>query len=244
MIEGGGVPYWLAFVAGLLSFASACVLPIVPGYGVLIAGISLSEEGGRTGRWPSSTVRYALLFLLGFGLLFVLSAATATFAGDWIRARLSLFEAAGAVAIGLLGLALLGRSLSSTLAGRAGGRRWTAAAGVAALAGGAGFAAAWTPCIGPVLAEILLYGTFPETLVEGVILLTVYTAGLATPFLFIGVALGWLVDRFSVRAARSPRVQGGLGALLLVFSGLLLTGYFARVTAYLAGFGLLFEIGL
>jgi cytochrome c-type biogenesis protein len=238
LIEGGGVPAYLAYLAGVISFASACVFPIVPPYALIVGGFSLAA---REAPRPSGAARYAVLFMVGFVALFVVSGATASLLGSRVREALPAFEAAGAIAVGLVGLALLGiRSVTRSWPARS-RSLWPAVLAIAAVFAGAGFAAAWTPCIGPVLAEILLYGSFPETLVEGVVLLSLFSVGLATPFLAIALLVGWAVPRVP---AEKPLVGKLLALSLLICSALLLTGRFARVTAYLAAFGPLLDFGI
>lgn len=234
MIEGGGVPAYLAYLAGVISFASACVLPIVPAYLLIVAGAGVvPAEGSRR----AATVRYALLFLVGFAALFVATGATASNVGSRTREALPFFEVAGAIAVGIAGVALLAAPRTSIGTERG----LPPLLAVCVLFAGAGFAAAWTPCIGPVLAEILLYGSFSETLREGVLLLILFAAGLATPFL----ALGLFVAR-AIGGERmgSPLVLSLSGILLLAMGTTLLTGHFARVTAYLASFGTLIDFGI
>ncbi|MQA90648.1 MAG: hypothetical protein GEU90_10495 [Gemmatimonas sp.] len=244
MIEGGGVPVYLAFVAGIVSFASACVLPIVPAFSILVGGLTLVGRQRLTaGRGGWTAIRYSSLFILGFGGLFILMSATASEIGSRARDAVPAVEVIGAVTLGIVGLSL---AFSSRLRTRDGelGLGPHALLGTCAVGAGAGFAAAWTPCIGPVLAEILLYAAFPSTLAEGIGLLIVYSLGLAVPFLGIAFAVGWLMVRVPETGSVGSVLIRGVGAALVLFAGLLLTGRFAAFTAYLSGYGLAIELGL
>jgi cytochrome c-type biogenesis protein len=245
VIEGGGVPVYLAFLAGIVSFASACVLPIVPAFAIIIAGsVALDGETGRPRRPLRSALRFSTFFLLGFAAFFVLSGATAAAIGEWTRRMAPAAELLGAFAVGLFGLTLATSRIHRRTAAFGSTAAGQAALSAAALVGGVGFAAAWTPCIGPVLAEILLYGAFPSTLAEGLLLLGIYSSGLATPFLAIGAVVGWSVGRLSPTGGWATGARAALGMALVVFAGLLLTGEFSALTAYLSGFGFLLEFGL
>lgn len=160
--------------------------------------------------------------------------------------RLPLFESLGAVAIGLLGAYLIYAAVGRTSADPLGsnGRVLGAAVPFDALLAGAGFAAAWTPCIGPVLAEILMYAGLPGTAYHGGALLAIYTLGLLAPFLAVAAAAWWGVKRLSPEGRWRVRMAPATGAILLLIAGLLLTGRFALLTAYLSRFRPIVDLGL
>lgn len=223
----------VALMAGILSFLSPCVLPIVPSYLSFVTGMSLEEleEGADRAR----TLTYSLLFVSGFSIIFILLGASASFLGRFFLYYEEWLARIGGVVILVLGLHLTGifriaplfREKRVHVANRPVG--FLGAIGV-----GMAFGAGWTPCIGPVLAAILTFAGTRETLWEGVTLLTVYSAGLAVPFVL--TALG--VDRFlsfSKRFRRYlPAVQVASGVLLVVLGLLLVTGSFTRLTGWLA----------
>ena len=230
----------VAFAAGILSFLSPCVLPLVPSYASLITGMSLedltAQGGNATGR------RTALLlnggfFILGFSAVFIALGASATLLGSVFIRYSDWVGRIGGVLIMLLGLHVLGvlripgahREWRVRFAGRPAGFTGSGLAGVA-------FGAGWTPCIGPVLGAILTLAATRGSLPEGVALLGVYSAGLAVPFLATTLAL----DRFlsALRRFRRwlPWVTRLSGALLLVVGALLASGAFTLLASHLTRF--------
>jgi cytochrome c-type biogenesis protein len=236
----------LAFLAGLVSFLSPCVFPIVPSYVGFVTGLTLDElrDGGRSAARRQAAVHSAL-FVLGFSLLFVALGASATVLGGTLRRSLPLLQQVGGVVVVLFGLYLLGllrvpallRERRVHLASRPAGRVGSVLAGVA-------FGAGWTPCVGPVLASVLLYAGFEETMLRGMLLLGAYALGLGIPFFVAAVSLNWFL-------AGAPRVRRWIvpleraaGAMLVLVGVLLFTGEFARITAFLAQFTPAIEIGM
>jgi cytochrome c-type biogenesis protein len=235
----------VAFLAGLVSFLSPCVLPLVPSYVTFITGLTLDElttQGQQAARRRAAV--HAALFVLGFGLVFVALGATATALGATLRRSLPLLQQVGGVVIALFGLYLLGVLRPSMLMRE---RRVHLAAKPSGMAGtvlvGAAFGAGWTPCVGPVLASILLYSGTQSTMGEGMLLLVAYTLGLGIPFFVSAVGLNWYLA--SVKRIRRWLVplERVSGALLLVMGILLFTGRFTVISSYLAGFGQLIDVG-
>jgi cytochrome c-type biogenesis protein len=235
-----GVP--VAFVAGLLSFLSPCVLPLIPTYAVIVTGLSLSELESRSpatrARVRRATLINGLLFVAGFSLVFVALGASATLLGGLLYDHRLWIARIGGVILAVLGLHLLGlvhlpladRSVRLDLADRPAGYAGTLLIGVA-------FGAGWTPCVGPALASILTLAAAGQSVGQGIGLLAVYSLGMVVPFLLATVAL----DRFVVEARRVrrwlPRLQQASGVLVLLIAALLLTDsltrladLFARVT--------------
>lgn len=220
----------VAFSAGLLSFLSPCVLPLVPSYLTFITGLSLEEV--RTSR--RTALIHALLFVLGFSLIFIALGATASVLGRVLFvARVWIARAGGALII-LFGLYLLGvfnfRMLAQDrrvyLADKPIGYLGTVLVGLA-------FGAGWTPCIGPILGSILIYTSSTADLHRGLLLLTAYSAGLAVPFLIAALA----IDRFLAAFARwrgAMKWVNRVGGVLLIVVGLLLiTNYFTVLAGWL-----------
>jgi len=234
LVESGLSSWWapaLAFAAGVVSFASPCVLPLVPGFLSFVTGTRATEGTGRRPLVP------ILLFILGFTIVFTLLGA---FAGTFVRlVHDDWFQRVAGLVVALLGALMIGYAL------RRGSPRLYAErrpllerirpGTVGALPLGVAFAAGWTPCIGPVLGGILAIAASGGT-GKGVALLLTYSAGLGLPFLLIGLgvdrsmaAFGWLRRRYRAIAAVS-------GALLVVAGILLITGLFRQVTAQLSRF--------
>jgi len=220
----------VAFSAGLLSFLSPCVLPLVPSYVTFITGLSLEEV--RTSR--RTALIHAFLFVLGFSLIFIALGATASVLGRVLFvARVWIARIGGALII-LFGLYLLGvfnfRMLAQDrrvyLADKPIGYLGTVLVGLA-------FGAGWTPCIGPILGSILIYTSSTADLHRGLLLLTAYSAGLAVPFLIAALA----IDRFLAAFARwrgAMKWVNRVGGVLLIIVGLLLiTNYFTVLAGWL-----------
>ena len=217
---------WLvAFSAGLVSFLSPCVAPLVPGYLSYISGVSVQDLNGNR-QSPRKTVHIlasCLLFVAGFSLVFVLLGASASMFGDLLQEyRRPLNRAAGVVMV-LMGVFLIGlirvpqlyRERRFHLAGRSFGRGGTVLLGMA-------FAFGWTPCVGPILASILFYAGTAETAFRGALLLLIYSLGLGVPFVLTGLgfsramgALGWVKRHHGVINAVSGSLLVGVGLLFL-----------------------------
>lgn len=236
----------LAFLAGLASFLSPCVFPIVPSYVGFVTGMTIDElQEGNTGQVRRQTALHAALFVLGFTLVFLALGASATALGSVMRRSLPLLQQIGGIVIAAFGLYLLGalkipalmRERRVQLASRPAGKIGSVLVGIA-------FGAGWTPCVGPVLASVLLYASFEETLMQGMILLGAYALGLGIPFFLSAVALNW----FIAGSARLRRwlvpLERTAGAVMVVLGILLFTGRFATISAFLAQFSPAIEIGM
>jgi cytochrome c-type biogenesis protein len=222
----------LAFVAGLLSFLSPCVLPLIPSYVGFLTGLSLPEIERRRG----TAVTHAVWFVAGFSLIFVALGATASAFGVLLlRSQVWIGRIGGALVV-LFGLYLLGllrpaflvRDWRLDLAHKPAGYLGSAFVGVT-------FGAAWTPCIGPILGAILTLAAAQASVVHGIALLGVYALGLAIPFLLTALALerflGWF-QRFRPYLGWVDRIAG---VLLVLLGILLLTDRFTLLAGWLQG---------
>ncbi len=245
MTDLGTVPLGLAFLAGLVSFLSPCVFPIVPSYVGFVTGLTLDElRNGSGADARRQAAVHAALFVLGFSLVFVALGASATALGGVLRHSLPLLQQAGGVVIAAFGLYLLGvlrmgalmRERRVHLASKPAGKVGSVVVGIA-------FGAGWTPCVGPVLASVLLYAGFEETMLRGVLLLTMYALGLGIPFFASAVALNWfLAGSTGVRRWLVP-LERAAGAVMVLVGVLLFSGRFALISAFLAQFSPAFEVG-
>ena len=236
----------LAFAAGLVSFLSPCVFPIVPSYVGFITGRTINElRDGEQSRARRQAALHAALFVLGFSLVFVALGASATALGAVLRRWLPLLQQVGGVVIAAFGLYMLGvlkipalmRERRFQFATKPAGKFGSVLAGI-------GFGAGWTPCIGPVLASVLMYASFEETLLRGMVLLGAYALGLGIPFFLSAVALNWFIaGSAKVRRWLLP-LERVAGAMLVVFGVLLFTGHFAVITSFLAQFSPAIDVGL
>jgi cytochrome c-type biogenesis protein len=234
-MDVSGVGILAAFAAGVVSFLSPCVLPLVPAYISYIAGESLTELQGQAGRAArSAAIGLALLFVAGFSTVFILFGASATAAGDLLLSwRYELNIVAGIVVIafglimmGALRLTPLQRDLRFHL-NLPGGRP------VGAYVLGAAFAFGWTPCIGPVLASILAVAAVNSTVGGGILLLAVYSVGLGIPFVAAAAFTGAFL-RYSRGLGRvGRRIQIVAGAVLVLMGIAMLTGYLSDMAFWL-----------
>jgi len=240
------VSYPLAFLAGLVSFLSPCVLPVVPSYVAFVSGMTLEElRDGSARSARRKAALHATLFGVGFGLVFMTLGATASVAGQAFARSLPWLTRAGGVVVGAFGLYLLGvlrlpalsRDVRVHLTSKPAGLLGSLLVGVA-------FGAGWTPCIGPVLASILLYAGLEHTVLEGMLLLATYGMGLAVPFLGAAVAFNWFLVGMDRIRRWLPWVERTAGALLLLIGVMMVTGHFTALNAFLAGLGQLVPMEL
>ena len=231
-----------AFGAGLLSFVSPCVLPLVPGYLSYVSGLSLDELRGAANpaaqASPDARRRVlvaSLAFILGFSLVFVALGATASAAGQFLIGRLPILSrVAGAVVI-LFGLHTMGiLRIEWLYQTKQVQTRRKPAGFFGALLVGAAFAFGWTPCLGPILAGILAIGASRETVGAAVRLLAVYSLGLGVPFLLTGLA----INRFFGTMARIRKhyhaIEMTSGGLLVVIGLLIFTNRFTVIAQWLS----------
>jgi cytochrome c-type biogenesis protein len=224
-----------AFLAGLVSFVSPCVLPIVPGYLSFISGVNVSQF--RAGGAPRDLVRRvaltSLAFVLGFSTVFVALGAAATYIGSLLQEHKRTLGMIGGIVIIVLGLHTAGVIRIGWLLSE---KRASVKSRPLGLLGayvvGLAFAFGWTPCIGPILGAILLYASQQETVGQGVLLLGAYSAGLGIPFLLAALAVNWFF-KVSSGLRRSMRVVEIASGVLLVGIGLLLvTGRLTLIAQY------------
>jgi len=227
------VGVFIAFTAGIFSFLSPCVLPLVPSYLTFVTGMSLEDLQEGVDR--KTTFTHSLLFVVGFSSIFILLGASASFLGQFFRAYELWITRIGGVVIVLLGMHLAGvfrmtpllREKRLHLNDKPAGYLGTLGVGVA-------FGAGWTPCIGPALGAILTYGMAQDTMWAGVGLLSVYSLGLAIPFLLASLALDWFLQTFQKFRAWIPVVEKASGVLLILLGILLLTGQFTLLASWLS----------
>ncbi|MGH7527873.1 MAG: cytochrome c biogenesis CcdA family protein [Gemmatimonadales bacterium] len=222
----------VAFAAGLLSFLSPCVLPLVPSYIGFLTGMTLPEMGGRR----RLALLHALLFVGGFSLVFILLGASATALGRalnhyqvWLQ-RIGglLIIGFGLVCLGVFKVGALSQEKRLHLEQKPVGFLGSALVGMA-------FAAGWTPCIGPVLGAILGLAATSDDVTRGMLLLGVYSAGLAVPFLIAAVAVESFLEWFQRFRKFLPWVMRVSGVLLVLVGVLLVTGEFTRLAGWLQG---------
>jgi cytochrome c-type biogenesis protein len=284
-IQGGniatiGIP--IAFAAGLLSFLSPCILPIIPSFVAFITGMSSDELLNKNNKRKEGSSKYGessdsldssinnridtktasgieeefekqesiqkvttvksttflrgCLFILGFSLVFVALGASITAIGSAFHEYSRWIEIIGGIMIILFGLNLLG-ILKIPGAQRDRGYKFSKrpAGHVGSLMIGMGFGAGWTPCIGPILASILTVAAVTTSLYEGILLLVVYSAGLAIPFIISALAIDKYLVTYKKLSKWMPWIHRISVALLIIMGVLLLSGYLTLITTSLAG---------
>ena len=223
-----------AFIAGLLSFLSPCVLPLMPSYITYITGLSFADLQAEN---PSGKVRrqiiiHSLLFIAGFTFVFILLGASATFVGGFLQEHMKLIRRVGGVLIVLFGVHLTGLIPIQLLLGE---KRMTIHNKPAGYAGsflvGVAFSAGWTPCIGPILASILMVAATEDTLHHGIILLLAYSMGLAIPFFLSALAMHQFLVVFN-RFKKHIRLFEIFTGVFLIIIGIMVYGnYLTKLSA-------------
>jgi len=225
----------VAFSAGVLSFLSPCVLPLVPSYLSFVTGMSLEDLQEGVDR--KNTMIHSTLFVVGFSVIFMLLGASASFLGQFFRHYEIWIARVGGLVIVLLGLHLAGAFQLMPLMREKRLHLHNKPAGYLGTLGvGAAFGAGWTPCIGPVLGAILTFAASSDAFWSGVVLLGVYSAGLALPFLLSAFALERFLEAFAKFRRFMPFVQKGSGILLIILGVLLMTGTFTILSTFLIQF--------
>lgn len=234
---GGSLGFGVAFGAGLLSFLSPCVLPLVPSYATFITGMGLDQLAeSRPMRERHVVLVHGLLFVLGFSAVFLILGASATFLGSLFGYARGWIERAGGALLIVFALYLLGllripgaqREWRVHFANKPVGYFGTLLVGVT-------FGAGWTPCIGPTLGGILTLAGTRGSVSEGTGLLAMYSLGLALPFLAATLLLDHFLHVLQRFRRWLPWVNRASGALLLAVGVLLITGSFSSLAALLAG---------
>jgi len=226
----------IAFSAGLLSFVSPCVLPLVPSYITYITGISFKDlsEGGSKRRLRWLTLLHSLLFISGFSLIFVLMGASASFLGQVLVQYQSWIMRGGGVLIMILGLHFTGLINIPFLQLEKRFELEKKPLGyIGSFLVGVVFAAGWTPCVGPILSTILLYASTSKSFTTGVILLASYSLGLGIPFLLASLAFNSFLAAFEKIKRYMRVIMIVSGSFLIIVGLLLLTDLFSTLSSYL-----------
>jgi cytochrome c-type biogenesis protein len=217
----------LAFAAGFVSFVSPCCLPLVPGYLATVAGARPSDLGGRV---DPRVVARSVAFVATFSLIFVLLGLGTTAIGAFLFDNQPTLNKVAGVAIIAMGSLFLGSLFFVRLNAEWRPERLLERAGRGGpVVAGAAFAIAWTPCVGPTLGAILGLASTQGGAGQGALLLSVYSAGLAVPFLFSAVAFGAAGRTFAFFKRHYAAIQAGAGVLLITMGVLVLTGELFRL---------------
>ncbi len=233
------ISIWMALAAGLMSFLSPCVLPLVPGYISFLSGVSVRQiQASAEGQPIPAALKWRLLltaalFVAGFSVVFIAMGATATLLGGMISTRLGLLTKLAGAVIFFFGIVKLGLVrwlfLFKDVRFNLSRNRW-GLPGAALL--GAAFAFGWTPCVGPILGAILMYAGTLDNAAQGVWLLTAYALGLGVPFLLMAAGAGQFMrffQRFKKHVGLVEKISGAvmviLGIMVYTNSLILIPGY-------------------
>jgi cytochrome c-type biogenesis protein len=224
-----------AFLAGLVSFLSPCVLPLVPGYVSLISGVGVEQLKTHESQLLRKVMLNSIAFILGFSVVFIALGAVATEVSQMLaRYRSTLAQIAGVVII-LFGLHLTGVFKIKALytdarlhSVKGGSTAW------GAFVIGFAFAFGWTPCVGPVLTVILTFAAGQDSITKGVALLAIYSMGLAVPFLLTALGVERFLKFYSRFRAHMHAIEVASGALLIALGVLLVIGRFTIISNYLS----------
>jgi len=224
-----------AFLAGLVSFLSPCVLPLVPGYVSLISGVGVDQLKTQESQLLRKVMLNSVAFILGFSVVFITLGAVATEVSQMLsRYRSTLAQIAGVVII-LFGLHLTGVFKIKALytdarlhSVKGGSSAW------GAFVIGFAFAFGWTPCVGPVLTVILTFAAAQDSITKGVMLLAIYSMGLAVPFLLTALGVERFLKFYSRFRAHMHAIEVASGVLLVALGVLLVLGRFTIISNYLS----------
>ena len=235
-MESQNLNLLVAFGAGVLSFVSPCVLPLVPVYLGYLSGTTVGEESANRAK----TVAHAFAFVMGFTLVFVVVGASVGLIGFVLLRYLPIIVKVGGVILVILGLHLTGLVKIPFLymEKRLEMKRPSGGTYGTSFLVGMVFAFGWSPCVGPILSGILLLASASQTVARGALLLAAYSLGLGLPFLITAFALT-LVSRWLKKLNRYMNVVSIVAGVFLIIMGVLLfTGLFERLNAYFSSFSL------
>jgi len=222
---------FLSFFAGIISFLSPCVLPLIPGYLSFICGTDLGELQRKSKYF---VLQKSLLFVFGFSIVFILLGASSTFFGSFLLSKSQIFSNIIAIIIIFFGMYLLGIIKFNFLNNEF--RFYLSKYSnnfFFPLVVGMGFAFGWTPCIGPILGSILALASLENTLTEGIFLLITYSIGLGIPFVLAGYYMGNFLI-FSKKARKFiSKIQKTSGVILILTGILILTSKLQAIGFYL-----------
>ena len=224
-----------AFVAGLISFLSPCVLPLVPGYVSLISGAGVDQLQAQESGLLKKVMLNSIAFVLGFSIVFVTLGAISTSVGQLLAIYKTKLAVVAGVVIIIFGLHLTGVfQIKALLADtrlhqlKGGSTAW------GAFVIGFAFAFGWTPCVGPILAVILGFAAAQDSVIKGIFLLAIYSLGLAVPFLLTSLGIERFLKFYSRFRSHMHALEVASGVLLIILGGLLVFGRFTIISNYLS----------
>ena len=224
----------MAFFAGLISFLSPCVLPLVPGYLSIISGVSLDQlKGSADTSVRRSVITSSIAFIIGFSITFIALGATATALSKALLVRMPLLRVIAGIIIIVFGLHILGVfRIKALYQDKRMHNVQTSKGLLGALVLGLVFALGWSPCLGPILATILGLASQQETVLRGVFLLAVYSIGLGVPFLVTSVGLNQFLGFYNRFKKHFRALEVVSGILVLGIGILILTDRMTQMNQY------------
>ena len=225
----------IAFLAGVVSFLSPCVLPLIPGYISMLSGVSMEElKGSGDAALVQRIIRNSFAFVIGFSIVFISLGASATFVGNFLLSKRTVFNIIAGLIIIIFGLHLTGLIKIPFLYRDARIHTGAPRRGLlGAFVLGFAFAFGWTPCIGPILAGILALAATRQTVFQGMFLLAIYSAGLAIPFLATSLGLSQFLKFYGRFRKHLHAVEVASGVLLIVIGALIALNKFTILSGYL-----------
>lgn len=234
------ITIWMAFAAGILSFISPCVLPLVPGYISFISGVSLQEikeshtDSALSHKKKLSVVLNAIFFIAGFSGVFILLGASATWIGALLSAKITFLTKIAGLVIIIFGLFKLGlirplvffKEARFNVGDNKLGLIW-------AFLVGAAFAFGWTPCIGPILGGILAYAGTLEDVHQGILLLSAYSLGLGIPFLLTALGVNQFLSFFDRIKKHLGLFEKITGIIMVILGLMIFTNTLVLIPGYL-----------
>jgi cytochrome c-type biogenesis protein len=231
-----------AFIAGLASFLSPCVLPLVPAYvGYLGGRTAFEDKESDQNRW--SVFSHGLAFVIGFSLVFILLGIATSALGSLLIEARNWLEKIGGIVVVIFGLHMTGilripflqyDTRKQVQPDRSRGY-------LSSLLMGVFFSAGWSPCVGPVLGAILTLSLSGGSVLTGGTLLAAYSAGLSIPFLIAALGVGWVTTTLRKYGKAMHYLEISMGVILIIVGNLLFWGLFEKITIYLTRFGSLFN---
>jgi len=231
-----GLTFTTAFIAGMLSFISPCVLPLAPGYVAMISGVSVEELQQRKRGVHWQVLFNALLFVLGFSILFVALGASAGAVGRFLSDHREIMNRIAGAVIVFFGAVLLGWIRIPALDGDKRFHGTVRQSKLRSLLLGLAFAFGWTPCAGPALVAMLMLASTQATVTRGTALLSVYSAGLAVPFLLVALGTSQFVSLYQRWRTRLVWVERFAGLLLITVGVLVFFDVFQELSYHLSFF--------
>lgn len=225
------ISYWVAFIAGILTFLSPCLLPMVPSFIAYITGVSFADLKDTSKRHEvmSRAAAHSILFIAGFSVIFILLGLTATLIGKALFRYQDAIRIAGGIFITFFGLYMVGiLKLDFLLKERRFNMTLKGASYLGSFLLGVTFAAAWTPCAGPILGSILVLAGTRADAAEGAKLLSVYSLGIAVPFFLTGISVNYFM-RFFNRFKNAINVINKAGGVFLIIVGILVATNYMQV---------------